>query len=155
MDLHGAPGSQNGFDNSGISCSSIVYSGKCAANCQDIPRWSLDQKNIDFTLEVLEEAANLFKDYPNIYGLELVNEPFWGTNITVLQNFYRIAYERLRAIVPTWKITMHDSFRYQAWEGFMKDSTKYHDVVLDTHLYLAFLTDVMKMNEKDRISVII
>jgi len=137
LDLHGAPGSQNGFDNSGMACSSSQYLGYCATDFPEDPEWAWYESNINYTIWTLEQIATRYANYTNIWGIELLNEPRGDTNLTVLQTFYENAYTALRAIVPSWQIVMHDSFRPTAWVGFMNDSEHYN-TTMDTHIYHVF-----------------
>ena len=75
IDLHGAPGSQNGFDNSGrrgnLTCNDGVH--------------FLENDNVDRTIKVLEMVTELISRWiveehisaETIFGIELANEP-WG-----------------------------------------------------------------------------
>ncbi|HEX7655127.1 MAG TPA: cellulase family glycosylhydrolase [Verrucomicrobiae bacterium] len=123
LDLHGAPGSQNGWD----------HSGRGGA-----VEWPNDPKNIAGTLQVLEDFARHFGQHPALYGIELLNEPRDVVPLPILQEFYLAAYARLRPLVsPGVAIVMHDSFRSLAWKGFMH-GPEWQNVILDTHLYQCF-----------------
>ena len=58
IDLHGAPGSQNGYDNSGQRTGS--------------PQWALDSANVKATLAVIQVIATQLG--PMIDAIELLNE---------------------------------------------------------------------------------
>ena len=68
IDLHGAPGSQNGFDNSGQ---------------RGPARWVDDFRYMDRTLVVLDKLTELVVDWvaagvmsdSTLYGIEITNEP--------------------------------------------------------------------------------
>ena len=148
IDLHTARDSQNGFDNGGIC-------GVC--------KWHLKQENIDHTISVLEKLAIRYKDDPALYGIELLNEPIapemfaamqkanrypphdpkraegsCGVPDDVLRRFYTDAYHVLRRHLKDETVIMfHDGFRLKNWKDFMQ-SEEYVNVVLDTHMYLAF-----------------
>jgi glucan 1,3-beta-glucosidase len=123
LDLHGAPGSQNGWDHSGRS-------GPI--------NWPKDPQNIQETLRVLESFAQKFGSHPALFGIELLNEPRNVVPLEILQKFYQDAYTRLRKILnPEVAIVFHDSFRPMAWEKFMQ-APAFSNVILDTHLYQCF-----------------
>ncbi len=123
LDLHGAPGSQNGWDHSGRS-------GPI--------NWPKDPQNIRETLRVLESFAQMFGRHPAFGGIELLNEPRDEVPLEILQQFYQDAYAPLRKhLDPTVAIVFHDSFRPLAWENFMQEPA-FANVVLDTHLYQCF-----------------
>lgn len=146
IDLHTAPGGQNGFDNGGIC-------GVC--------RWSRDRTEVEFVLSVLERLGERYGSRPGLWGIEVLNEPItermWkifdvpsrypavdpamaegsGPNtLEFLRTFYLEAYERLRRHMPEDKyVVIHDGFELKAWKDFMREEG-YVNVVLDTHQYL-------------------
>lgn len=127
LDLHGAPGSQNGWD----------HSGRAGAI-----NWPAPQ-NVNETLRVLESFAQRYGKHPALYGIELLNEPRNTVPLEILQQFYRDAYPRLRRyLAPEVAIVFHDSFRPLAWKQFMQEPA-FSNVILDTHIYQCF-------NEADR-----
>jgi len=122
LDLHGAPGSQNGWDHSGRSG---------AIN------WT-DPQNVQETLRILETFAQKYGQHPSLYGIELLNEPKDVVPLEILQQFYKDAYVVLRKHVdPTVAIVFHDSFRALSWKNFMQEPA-FSNVILDTHLYQCF-----------------
>jgi len=123
LDLHGAPGSQNGWDHSGRSG---------AIN------WPKDPQNIQETLRVLESFGRKYGRHPALCGIELLNEPNIYIPIEILQQFYMDSYPRLREhIDPNVAVVFHDSFRPLAWKNFMQEPA-FSNVILDTHLYQCF-----------------
>ena len=144
IDLHTVPGSQNGYDNGGIT-------GVC--------KWCKNPQEVEFALTVLEQLAERYKNRTGLYGIEVLNEPIsflvYATApstgkavdkeeakgsgyvpLSFLENFYRDAYKRLRKILPEDKIIVfHDGFRLRHWGRFFrKENMK--NVVLDTHIYI-------------------
>src|SRR5580698_1385534 len=123
LDLHGAPGSQNGWDHSGRS-------GPI--------NWPTDPQNIQETLRVLESFAQKYGQHPALFGIELLNEPRDVVPLEILQQFYQDAYARMRPhLDPKVAIVFHDSFRPLAWKKFMQ-APAFDNVILDTHLYQCF-----------------
>jgi glucan 1,3-beta-glucosidase len=123
LDLHGAPGSQNGWDHSGRG-------GKIG--------WDKDPSNVEETLRILEAFAQKYGNHPALFGIELLNEPSNQIPIEILKDFYQDAYFRIRKHVgPEVSIIFHDSFRAMAWRNFMK-MPEYSNVLIDTHLYQTF-----------------
>ena len=123
LDLHGAPGSQNGWDHSGRA-------GPI--------NWPKDPKNIQQTLDVLESFAQRYGDHPALYGMELLNEPRPEVQLDILQQFYEDGYTRVRKhLNPDVAVIIHDSFRPLAWKKFMQQPA-FNNVILDTHLYQCF-----------------
>ncbi|PKL00563.1 MAG: glucan 1,3-beta-glucosidase [Tenericutes bacterium HGW-Tenericutes-1] len=130
LDLHTAPGSQNGFDNGGID---------------GVLTWHQDPKNIDITLDVLEDIATRYKNHPALHSLQVLNEPHWTIDMALMQDFYVRAYQRLRPILkPETFIVFHDSFRFEPWKEFFTKN-KMKNVILDTHRYQCFGEQFHKM----------
>lgn len=144
IDLHTVPGSQNGYDNGGLT-------GVC--------KWCKNPEEVEFALTVLERLAKRYGQRQGLYGIEVLNEPIsflvYATApstgkavdkeeakgsgyvpLPFLENFYRNAYRRLRKILPENKtIVFHDGFRLRHWGKFLrKEHMK--NVVLDTHIYI-------------------
>ena len=130
LDLHTAPGCQNGFDNGGI---------------QYQLEWPNDPKNIDMTIDVLDEIAKRYKDSKNFHSIQLLNEPFVSVDMNIIQDFYLRSYERLRKIIPNKPIVMHDAFRLNEWEDFFTNNNL-ENVILDTHMYQCFDGNMQKYN---------
>jgi len=122
LDLHGAPGSQNGWDHSGRA-------GPI--------NWP-DPQNVQETLRVLESFAQKYGNHPALCGIELLNEPRPTVPLDILQQFYQDGYTRVRKYLkPDAAVVIHDSFRPLAWKNFMRQPV-FSNVVLDTHLYQCF-----------------
>lgn len=123
LDMHAAPGSQNGWDHSGRS-------GKV--------RWHKEEANIIKTLDVLNRLAGRYKDSPSLLGFELLNEPKWTVPRRKLMKYYEAAYRLIRAECGEgpW-IVFHDSFRPRRWKRKLR-SPEYANVFIDTHQYQTF-----------------
>jgi aryl-phospho-beta-D-glucosidase BglC (GH1 family) len=127
LDLHAAPGSQNGRDHSGDKSGSKLFTDDMAQN---------------LTVRLWEQLAEHFKGNPTIAGYDLLNEPEgseeerapWGK---VQLPFFNRLYEAIRAIdqdhiiifnavwEPTnmpnpseygWDNVMYE-YHYYCWEG--------------------------------------
>lgn len=123
LDLHTAPGCQNGFDNGGIT-------GKI-----DWPQ----PANIQLTVEKLQWITNRYKKHQSFWGIEVLNEPHVTIAMEVLQDFYRRAYAVIRKESSTCAIVFHDGFRPEdpTWPVFFQ-SYKDPNIYFDLHLYLCF-----------------
>lgn len=146
IDLHTVPGSQNGFDNGGLS-------GVC--------KWAQQPESVEFALTVLERLSERYGNREELLGIQIVNEPnteaSWNTfNVTerykavdekmaegtapvsfeFLRKFYTEAYHRMRKYLPVNKaVVFHDGFDIYKWKNFMQEET-FENVILDTHQYL-------------------
>ena len=122
LDLHTAPGCQNGFDNGGI---------------QHVIDWPKDPANIDTTIDVLAFVMERYNDMTHFHSIQLLNEPHISIDLELLQDFYVRCYQRLRQIHPTRHIVMHDGFRFKKWKEFFT-TNDFTNVILDTHMYQCF-----------------
>ncbi|KAI9775054.1 MAG: exo-1,3-beta-glucanase [Candelina submexicana] len=145
VDLHGAPGSQNGFDNSGQAGPANWQQGN----------------NMDRTISVLETIAKKYGSQQHagtVVGIQLLNEPIsWGTmNPSITQSWTVKAYKAVReaAANKNLMIIMHDTFLSPAYfEGVPKqvgtESSRLFGV--DTHLYQKYSDSDKKLNQAQHI----
>ncbi|KAK6460605.1 glucan 1,3-beta-glucosidase precursor [Scheffersomyces coipomensis] len=142
IDLHGAPGSQNGFDNSGL---------------RDVLDWQTGD-NVQVTLNVLD---GIFQKYGNgnwsdtVIGIELVNEPLGPSlNMGEIEQFYLQGYQQLRATGSVTPVIIHDAFQPLGyWDTFMTvESGDYWNVVVDHHFYQVFDVGQLQMTTAQHIS---
>lgn len=122
LDLHGAPGSQNGRDHSGKSGRRAWY------DHADYRRRTVD---------VLERLARRYRDADHLWGIELLNEPM-DPRVWTLIKFYREAYGRLITILrPGTKIVFSDGFVPWLTRGAIRPVPDF-PVIMDCHLYQCF-----------------
>jgi len=137
LDLHGAPGSQNGLDNSGLR-------SKDPNPNHWGWHWFYDPTNQANTVKVLVSMANYItflnnNKIDNVVCLELLNEPWVFGDMSIVRNFYRTAIVAIRQVsqIP---IIMHDAFRHTEWEWLLTN-WPYENIFMDTHIYHAFNSD--------------
>lgn len=111
IDLHGAPGSQNGFDNSGHRISTPGWQGG---------------NTVEQTLAVLETITQKYAQpsYQDVVvAIELLNEPLSSElNYDTLKQFYRDGFGQVRAVSDT-PVMLHDGFNAPStWNGFLSVS---------------------------------
>lgn len=113
--LHGAPGSQNGHDHSGRI-------GRAA--------WYDDARYRDETRAVLVRLAQRYRDHPQLWGIELLNEPRTKLWQGMLRKFYRDSARELRTILrDSTRIVFHDAFTPRLMRSALRHET------LDIHWY--------------------
>jgi len=125
LDLHAAPGCQNGFDNGGIM-------GVC--------EWHTREEYQAHSVSVLGRLAERYSDAPALYGIELLNEPRWDVPTQLLKDFYLRAYAAVREHCPPERaaVIFHDGFRsHREYLGFMQPPT-HQNVLFDIHRYQCF-----------------
>jgi len=133
LDLHAAPGCQNGFDNGGIL-------GVC--------EWHTKEEYIEHTLNVLERLAERYKDHPALHGVQALNEPSWDIPTDLLKRFTLEAYHRIRRHCPPERATVvfHDGFRsFREYAGFLQEP-EFRNVAIDIHRYQCFARDDIDMD---------
>jgi len=141
LDLHAAPGSQNGLDNSGQRS----YDPNPARWGY---KWFYDPEMQDQTVKVLVEMLEYIfflesQDIDNVIALELLNEPWVYNDMSIVRDFYRKAIVALRKAEPegrNFPIVIHDAFRHAEWDWLLAD-WPFENVVMDTHIYHAFNPD--------------
>lgn len=124
IDIHGAPGSQNGFDNSGLR-DQILWQGG---------------STIQATLNVITMVANKYAQpqyQDTVVIIELLNEPLGPRlNLDKLRQFYLDGFGRVRSVSGTW-IAISDAFEpVSSWNGILGSSG--NNVIVDHHHYQVF-----------------
>ncbi|KAG5421750.1 exgA [Candida metapsilosis] len=142
IDLHGAPGSQNGFDNSGL---------------RDTIDWQKVDGNVQVTKDVLNTIFQKYgtDDYADVViGIELINEPLGPSlNVDELKQFYQDGYSSLRSTGSNTPVIIHDAFESIGyWDGFSIGNNAFN-VVLDHHHYQVFSAKELERSIDEHISV--
>ncbi|KAL4997316.1 glycoside hydrolase superfamily [Aspergillus recurvatus] len=122
VDLHGAPGSQNGFDNSGRRGPIEWQQGDTVAQTL-------------LAFEVL--AQRYLPDDDTVTIIEALNEPHvpGGINQDKLKEYYRETLTRVQRSSPDATLLLNDGFvQTEGWNGFMTGE----NVMMDTHHYEVF-----------------
>ncbi|KHJ35732.1 putative glucan -beta-glucosidase precursor protein [Erysiphe necator] len=135
IDLHGAPGSQNGFDNSGHKVAE--------------PMWQTGN-NVNITLSVLQMISDKyarpeFQDV--VVAIQLLNEPLTPKlDFEKVKQFYREGYNQVRSVSDT-PVILHDGFAPPSkWNGFLSVSDNdSQNVVIDHHEYQVFTNDLVAL----------
>lgn len=135
LDLHTSPGSQNGWDHSGKS-GSIT--------------WHKSEANITVTLKIINRLSKQFGKHPNLYAIELLNEPHYEIPISILKSFYLEGYKAVKEY-SNCNVIISDAFRPRSWSSFMT-GRNYTDVILDMHLYQCFSQSDKEMSMPEHIN---
>ncbi|PNS14524.1 hypothetical protein CAC42_3810 [Sphaceloma murrayae] len=147
IDLHGVPGSQNGFDNSGQAGKALWQQGD----------------NMRGANVALEQIAAKYgsQDYADVvWGIQLVNEPIsWSdpVNPQKTHEWAQSTFRQLQSSQPSaYKIIMHDAFETtKKWEDLGKElnanSTSDPAFWIDTHLYQNQVDEDSKLNQEQHI----
>lgn len=133
LDLHAAPGCQNGFDNGGI---------------KDVVEWHTKQEYFDHSVNVLGRLAQRYYGRQALYGIEVLNEPRWDVPTDHLKRYNTAAYHRIRQYCPAEDVAVifHDGFRsHTEYLGFMQEP-EFHNVMFDVHRYQCFAREDIDMD---------
>jgi glucan 1,3-beta-glucosidase len=123
IDLHGAPGSQNGWKHSGVE-------GKVG--------WHKDTRNIELTLKTVKLIAQRYKDSKSLVGIELLNEPRGEVPFSLLADYCRQGYHAVREYCnEDVVVIISDAFKPRQWQHYLL-SPEFNNVWLDCHLYQVF-----------------
>jgi len=146
IDLHGAPGSQNGFDNSGRKLS--------------FPQWQTSSDNIGRTNNVIKRIVSEFQSNSQVVSvIAPLNEPagFDGQQVLdVTRQYWYDSYGNIRYPFGTPQQSntltlIHDAFLpLSYWNGFMQ-SPQFIGVAMDTHIYQMFTYDTVSLSDQDHI----
>ncbi|KAJ2722906.1 hypothetical protein GGI07_002982 [Coemansia sp. Benny D115] len=140
LDLHGAPGSQNGYDNSGR---------------RGTPEWLLSRINVDRTLDALSKMTQLAVEWSDVvYGIQVLNEPSrWKWPVADILEFYNEAYDLVRSMSTDTYFMIHDTFLSpNDWPTLV--SGNWTHALMDTHIYQMFDEYMVSINETKHIDMV-
>jgi len=123
LDVHGAPGSQNGWDHSGKS----GHRG-----------WHTKKHNVASTLQFVQKLAERYGQHRQLWGIELLNEPHRKTPKKTLARYYEAAYTIVREHTADHvAVIISDAFRPYDWTDVLPAPT-HTNMLLDRHFYQCF-----------------
>lgn len=125
--MHGAPGSQNGFDNSGL---------------RDSWEWQ-NGNNTQITLEVIQYMANKYgsDEYNDVVtAIEIMNEPLGPVlDMSKVKDYYLQSYNIIRSASKARGVVFHDAFMQMGyWNDNWMTLPDYYFAILDHHHYQVF-----------------
>ncbi|KAF9041809.1 exo-beta-1,3-glucanase [Hymenopellis radicata] len=146
VDLHGAPGSQNGFDNSGQK--------------KDYPEWHTQQSYIDRTNNIMKTIASMYRDRADVVStIAPLNEPagYRGSDVlSVTKQYWLDSYGNVRYPYGSSRqsnnlVLVHDAFQpLSYWNDF---GNGLDGVAMDTHIYQMFSDEENARSNDEHISV--
>lgn len=126
-DLHTAPGSQNGFDNSGR------LNGE-GATCDG---WNDSPTNINRTLEALQKiCVEIHNDGLRdvVTGISVLNEPYMDCDEAIVREYNKKALNIVRNVLGnTTAVVIGDMFNATLWDNGFWQNTPH--TYLDSHYY--------------------
>ncbi|KAK3114418.1 glucan exo-1,3-beta-glucosidase [Teratosphaeriaceae sp. CCFEE 6253] len=134
VDLHGAPGSQNAFDNSGQRLAT--------------PGWQSGD-NVAKTLRVLKTMQTKYgaSSYDDVIaGIELLNEPLTtALDLNAVKQFELDGYGQQRDVSQSRVVIIQDGFQQPSSYNGWLSSGGAHNVALDHHEYQVFTPELVAM----------
>lgn len=133
IDLHGAPGSQNGFDNSGKR-------GEVG--------WT-QGNTVDQTIKALNKIRDDHASHPAVASIELLNEPMGPSlDMDVVRQFYMDGWGNLKN--SDVAVCFHEAF--EGVDGWGDWGSGMGNLLLDTHHYEVFDSGMLEMGVDDHVS---
>ena len=128
-DVHTAPGSQNGFDNSGQLL-------------QDYPtckHWTSSEDNVKRSLKAIKDISEaIMRDNIRkvVTGFGILNEPFLDCDVSVVKSFYNEALKTVRNVMgEDTSVYIGDMFDAKSWNDGWWKNEDYSSTYLDSHYY--------------------
>lgn len=146
-DIHTAPGSQNGFDNSGHALAAV--------SCQG---WSNDPSHVARSLRVIQDVTNGivkagYKDV--VTGFGVLNEPFKDCNRVVYEHFLETAKNLVRSTLgESTAIYASDMFLAETFNNghWWLDPKTHNNTYLDSHYYHVFAEEPRDLSPRQHIA---
>lgn len=140
LDLHGAPGSQNGQDHSGCGMeAAFLDARKMNVTVWDLPYHPQERDNIELALQAVGEMAARYGHRSCLLGIEILNEPgynFESEQSAQLLQYYKDAYLTIRQYSSSALVIVNELFsEFYSRSGEMLQEPNFYNVVLDMHLY--------------------
>ncbi|XP_011074156.1 probable glucan 1,3-beta-glucosidase A [Sesamum indicum] len=130
IDLHAAPGSQNGAEHSSSRDGS--------------QEWGLTDNNIQQTVGVIEFLAARYANSSSLYAMELINEPMSpGVSLDNLTKYYQAGYDAVRKHSQTAYVVMSNRLgsSFEPTELF-SFANRLEGSVIDVHYYPYYNTSL-------------
>ncbi|KAK3123698.1 hypothetical protein QOZ80_8AG0634720 [Eleusine coracana subsp. coracana] len=140
IDLHAAPGSQNGMEHSASRDGSVDWPSEA---------------NIEKTLNVINFLAQRYADNPTLLGIELLNEPSAAAvPLDTLVSYYKSGYKIIRGYSDTAYVIfcqrIGDADPMELYEAYLGPT----NTVVDLHYYNLFDPYFEKLNATQNIQFI-
>ncbi|XP_047938782.1 probable glucan 1,3-beta-glucosidase A [Salvia hispanica] len=125
IDLHAAPGSQNGWEHSASRDRSL--------------EWGQTDENIQQTVDVIEFLTARYAKSPSLFAMELINEPLSpGVSLDSLTKYYRAGLEAVRRHSQTAYVVLADRLGPHEPRELLDFAKGFTKVAIDVHHYNLF-----------------
>ncbi|MCO5556161.1 hypothetical protein L7F22_009705 [Adiantum nelumboides] len=146
IDLHAAPGSQNGQEHS--------------ATIDGVSEWvtgidaSSNKSYIDLTLEAIDFLASRYSHRRGLYGIELLNEPMAGAvDIDILKSYYKRGYDLVRKYSASTYVILCQLLGADP-SDLLDMGSQFSNAIVDLHYYNVFGDTFADMNVQENIDYI-
>ena len=146
-DIHTAPGSQNGFDNSGRQGTMPTCKG-----------WQSNPQNVERSLQAIRDICHaIVRDGLDdvVTGFGLLNEPFKDCDHGMYRDFVQQGFQDVREILGKHiAVYVSDLFNAVAFNDgtWWTDPDIYHDTYLDSHYYHVFAQNPRELSPRQHIA---
>ncbi|CAN1216284.1 Probable glucan 1,3-beta-glucosidase A [Linum perenne] len=141
IDLHAAPGSQNGMEHSASNDGTVG--------------WPTSQSYISQTLHVIDFLASRYGDHPSLLAIELLNEPSAASvPLDILVSYYSQGYQIVRKHSPSAYVIVCQRIGNADPLELYKANIGPHNVVVDLHYYNLFDVFFVNMSAPENIDFI-
>ncbi|KAL7176030.1 hypothetical protein ACSBR2_029578 [Camellia fascicularis] len=138
IDLHAAPGSQNGFEHR-----------------DGFQEWGLSDQNIQQTVDVIDFLTARYANNPSLYAVELINEPLApGASLDSIIKYYKAGYEVVRKHSKTAYVVMSNRLGQADPKEFFPLASCLERTVIDVHYYNLFSDVFNNMTVQQNINFI-
>jgi glucan 1,3-beta-glucosidase len=148
-DIHTAPGSQNGFDNSGRSLTGITCKG-----------WSDNATHVERSLQAIRDITQqAVKDQIDdvLTGFGLLNEPFKDCDRAVVEKFMedglKVVHDTLGKDTSVYVSDLFLAKTFNDGEWWL-DPVQYNNTYLDSHYYQVFAEQPRALSPKQHVAYV-
>ncbi|KAK6246089.1 hypothetical protein SCA6_009179 [Theobroma cacao] len=125
IDLHAAPGSQNGWEHS--------------ASRDGSQEWGKTDENIHQTVAVIEFLTARYAKSPSLYAVELINEPLSpGATLESVTKYYKAGYAAVRRHSSTAFVVLSNRLGPMEPRELFPMASGLRGSVIDVHYYNLF-----------------
>ncbi|KAJ6774346.1 CELLULASE CONTAINING PROTEIN EXPRESSED [Salix purpurea] len=141
IDLHAAPGSQNGWEHSSSRDGS--------------QEWGQTDANIQQTVDVIDFLAARYAKSPSLYAVELINEPRApGASLDSVARYYKAGYDAVRKHSSTAYVVMSNRLSSDDPRELFPLASGLTGSVIDVHYYNLFSDVFNSMSVQQNIDFI-
>ncbi|GMP46075.1 hypothetical protein CsSME_00014367 [Camellia sinensis var. sinensis] len=141
IDLHAAPGSQNGNEHSSSRDGS--------------QEWGLSDQSIQETANVIDFLTSRYANNPTFYAVELINEPLSpGASLDSLNKYYSAGYNVVRKYSSTAYVIMSNRLGAIDPQELFPIASSLEGSVIDIHYYNLFSNSFNNMSVQQNIDFI-